>query len=56
MIFIDFVHLKIRDGQVANPPIYTALAVTCDGMREILRLWVGDGGEGAKYWMHGQLF
>jgi putative transposase len=28
------------------------LAVTCDGMREILGLWAGDGGEGAKYWMH----
>jgi transposase-like protein len=52
VIFIDCVHVKIRDGQVANRPIYMALAVTCDGMREILGLWVGDGGEGAKYWMH----
>jgi transposase-like protein len=24
--------------------------VTCDGLREILGLWVGDGGEGAKFW------
>ena len=52
VIFIDCVHVKIRDGQVANRPIYMALAVTCDGMREILGLWAGDGGEGAKYWMH----
>jgi putative transposase len=52
VIFIDCVHVKIRDGQVANRPIYMALAVTCEGMREILGLWVGDGGEGAKYWMH----
>ena len=52
VIFIDCVNVKIRDGQVANRPIYMALAVTCDGMREILGLWAGDGGEGAKYWMH----
>jgi transposase-like protein len=52
VIFIDCVHVKIRDGQVANRPIYMALAVTCEGMREILGLWAGDGGEGAKYWMH----
>ena len=52
VIFIDCVHVKIRDGQVANRPIYMALAVTCDGMREILGLCAGDGGEGAKYWMH----
>jgi transposase-like protein len=52
VIFVDCIHVKIRDGQVANRPIYMALAVTCDGMREILGLWAGDGGEGAKYWMH----
>ena len=39
-------------AQVANHPIYVALAVTCEGIREILGLWAGDGGEGAKYWMH----
>lgn len=52
VIFIDAVHVKIRDGQVANRPIYVALAVTCEGHRDILGLWVGDGGEGAKYWLH----
>jgi len=52
VIFIDASHVKIRDGQVANRPIYVALAVTVDGERDILGLWVGDGGEGAKYWLH----
>src|SRR3954449_11643915 len=42
---------KIRDGQVANRPIYVALAVTVDGGRDILGLWAGDGGEGAKFWL-----
>ncbi|MEU6972941.1 IS256 family transposase [Kitasatospora aureofaciens] len=52
VIFIDCVHVKLRDGQVANRPIYVALAVTVEGTREILGLWAGDGGEGAKYWLH----
>ncbi|MDX3066470.1 IS256 family transposase [Streptomyces sp. ND04-05B] len=51
VIFIDCVHVKVRDGQVANRPIYVALAVTVDGTRDILGLWAGDGGEGAKYWL-----
>jgi putative transposase len=52
VIFIDAIHVKIRDGQVANRPVYVALAVTCEGKRDILGLWAGDGGEGAKYWLH----
>jgi putative transposase len=53
VIFIDAINVKIRDGQVANRPIYVALAVTCDGEREILGLWAGEhgDGEGAKYWL-----
>jgi putative transposase len=50
VVFIDAVHVKIRDGHVANRPVYVAIAVTVDGYREILGLWAGDGGEGAKYW------
>jgi putative transposase len=49
VIFLDAVHVKIRDGKVANRPIYLALAVTVDGTRDILGLWAGDGGEGAKF-------
>jgi transposase-like protein len=52
VVFVDCVHVKLRDGQVANRPIYVALAVTVEGTREILGLWAGDGGEGAKYWLH----
>ena len=51
VVFIDCIHVKVRDGQVANRPIYVALAVTVEGNRDILGLWVGDGGEGAKYWL-----
>ncbi|MBB4942879.1 transposase-like protein [Streptosporangium album] len=50
VVLIDAIHVKIRDGQVANRPIY--VAITVDGERDILGLWSGDGGEGAKFWLH----
>jgi transposase-like protein len=52
VVFIDAINVKIREGQVANRPIYVAAGVTVDGERDILGLWVGEGGEGAKYWHH----
>jgi putative transposase len=53
VLFLDAIYVKIRDGQVANRPIYVALAVTADGERDILGLWAGEhgDGEGAKYWL-----
>lgn len=53
VVFIDCIHVKIRDGQVANRPIYVALGVTVNGERDILGLWAGEhgDGEGAKYWL-----
>ena len=52
VLFIDAIHVKIRDGAVANRPIYAAVGVTTDGERDILGLWAGTGGEGAKFWLH----
>jgi Transposase, Mutator family len=52
VLFIDAIHVKLRDGQVANRPVYVALGVSVDGERDILGLWAGDGGEGAKDWLH----
>jgi putative transposase len=46
VVFIDAITVKIREGQVANRPIYVAVGVTVDGERDILGLWAGDGGEG----------
>ncbi|MER5916883.1 IS256 family transposase [Streptomyces sp. NPDC001982] len=51
VVFMDAVNVKIRDGHVANRPVYVALAVTAEGHRDILGLWAGDGGEGAKHWL-----
>src|SRR5215813_9162777 len=50
-VFIDAVMVKVRDGQVANRPIYAAIGVTLAGEKDILGLWAGSGGEGAKFWM-----
>jgi len=50
-VFIDAIVVKVRDGQVANRPIYAAIGVNLDGERDILGLWAGTGGEGAKFWM-----
>ena len=52
VVFIDAIVVKIRDGSVANRPIYVAMAVTMDGERDVLGLWVGSGGEGAKHWLN----
>jgi hypothetical protein len=51
VVFIDAINVKVRDGQVTNRPVYVAIGVTCGGERDILGLWAGDGGEGAKFWL-----
>ncbi|SRR6266568_4080764 len=50
-VFIDAIVVKVRDGQVANRPVYAAIGVTLEGHKDILGLWAGTGGEGAKFWM-----
>jgi transposase-like protein len=50
-VFIDAIVVKVRDGQVANRPVYAAIGVTLDGEKDVLGLWAGSGGEGAKFWM-----
>jgi putative transposase len=51
VIFIDAISVKVRDGQVTNRPVYVVIGVTVAGERDILGLWAGDGGEGAKFWL-----
>jgi transposase-like protein len=51
VLLIDAVHVKIRDGQVANRPVYVAVGINLAGERDVLGMWVGTGGEGAKHWM-----
>jgi transposase-like protein len=51
VVFIDAIHVKVRDGQVSNKAFYVAIGVTVAGERDILGIWAGTGGEGAKQWM-----
>ena len=39
--FIDAIIVKVRDGQVANRPIYAAIGVSLAGEKDVLGLWAG---------------
>ena len=45
-VFIDAIVVKVRDGQVANRPVYAAIGVSLAGEKDVLGLWAGTGGEG----------
>ena len=52
IIYLDAIHLKLRrDGKVANTAVYIVLGVDVDGQRDVLGHWVGDGAEGANFWL-----
>jgi transposase-like protein len=51
-VVLDAINVKLRDGQVANRPVYAAIGVDLEGQKDILGMWFGDGGgESAKFWM-----
>jgi putative transposase len=51
VVFFDTVRVKIRDGaMVRSTAVYFALAVSCDGTRDILGHWIGQE-EGEKFWL-----
>lgn len=51
VIFVDALVVKVREGQVRNTPFYVVMGVTTGGERDILGIWAGDGGEGARFWL-----
>ncbi len=52
VVFIDALMVKIRDGVVANRPVYLAIGIDCDGGKQVLGLWIGPStGESSKFWM-----
>ena len=51
VVFFDALRVKIRDeGLVRNKAVYLALAITCQGEKEVLGLWI-EQTEGAKFWL-----
>jgi len=52
VVFIDALMVKIRDGVVANRPVYLAIGIDCDGEKQVLGMWIGPStGESSKFWM-----
>jgi len=39
VMYIDCIYVKIREGSVANRPVYVAIGVNLHGDREVLGLW-----------------
>ena len=55
IVYLDAIHLKLRrDGRVLNTAVYIVLGVDLDGQRDVLGHWVGDGAEGANFWLSGR--
>lgn len=51
IVYLDAIHVKMRaSGHVQTQAVYLALALTMDGEKELLGLWVGEA-EGAKFWL-----
>jgi putative transposase len=52
IMWLDASHIKLRrEGRVENVAVYVALAVDLTGHKAALGHWVGDGAEGANFWM-----
>jgi putative transposase len=52
IVSLDCIHLKLRrDGRVLTTAVSIVLGVDVDGQRDVLGHWVGDGGEGANFWL-----
>jgi hypothetical protein len=44
--------LKLRrDGKVLATAVYVILGIDGEGQHDVLGHWVGDGGEGANFWL-----
>ena len=52
IVWVDALVVKIRtDGVVRNRPAYLVLGLNVEGRKEALGLWIGKGGESAKFWL-----
>jgi transposase-like protein len=52
VIYLDAINYTLRkDHQVAKRAVHAVLAITLEGHKEVLGHWVGDGNEGASFWL-----
>ena len=51
IVFLDAMHFKVRvEGKVVSQAFYTVLAVTKEGKKDILGLYLSEN-EGARFWL-----
>ena len=51
VLYLDCIVVKVRENtRVENKSVYVALAITTEGVKELLGLWIA-GTEGAKFWL-----
>ena len=51
IVFLDAMHFKVRvEGKVVSKAFYTVLAVTSEGKKDILGLYLSEA-EGARFWL-----
>jgi putative transposase len=50
IVYLDCIHVKIREGAVRVKAVYLAIGVTMSGEKEVLGLWLSQT-EGAKFWL-----
>src|SRR4029077_5826122 len=51
-VFLDAIHINLkRDGRIQNTAVYICLGISITGHKDILGHWVGDGAEGANFWL-----
>jgi len=53
IVYLDALYVNIKvNGQVGKRAVYLALAVTVEGNKDLLGLWIGPAEkEGAKFWL-----
>ena len=50
IVYLDCIHVKVRDGAVRVKAVYLAIGITMAGEKEVLGLWLAQS-EGAKFWL-----
>lgn len=50
IVYLDCIHVKVREGSVRVKAVYLALGINMAGEKEVLGLWIAQT-EGAKFWL-----
>ncbi len=50
IVYLDCIHVKVREGAVRVKAVYLAIGVTLAGEKEVLGMWLAQT-EGAKFWL-----